>query len=520
MLSDAKPRRRQPARSRLLKSERRCLNAILGILLIGCGGGGEGEGEPGTHVRSNLKPILLAPPDPRVAVGQEVVVTGQNFIEAGAGSHELIFRGVFEAEDGQSHPVDMSVAARRRDAISLSWRMWPDVVFHPGGDQIGRFVGEIRVANLAADGTKVLSDGMASELHIQPSIIPRLIRPNSAKCHSVVRTTIEGQEFQLQVDAIGLKAGSQGQPLQFRWTFMREHWELEQQNVHSADLQLLNGEGPFHLVAEVVQGRQSAIATQLAGACHGDTGSRSDGVQNTSNAATTPLHCAFRGTLLAGPRLLGLVEPKKLRTRPVPTKSNSYDTNIQIVAEDGDGKTAAIVIPLTVTKGSRTVRDGELDHIVRREAPQKMTGCYSAQDLPRDVRYNVNSSESRSRDMGYNINTSYGGNIGFVYSLRSDVAFGIDNRESVSLSQEVGTDISGQILPGEFGVFYSQWEEIERYARVLVNDECGNSQEVAQLVLTDWKAGVELATGPHCPPSTNFPKSGECVDRCSVEQQE
>ena len=47
----------------------------------------------------------------------------------------LKLTGAYYDEAGQSHPVALQVKPRRISDTKLGWRMWPNVVFHPSGDQ-------------------------------------------------------------------------------------------------------------------------------------------------------------------------------------------------------------------------------------------------------------------------------------------------------------------------------------------------------------------------------------------------
>jgi hypothetical protein len=70
-------------------------------------------------------------------------------------------------------------------------------------------------------------------------------------------------------------------------------------------------------------------------------------------------------------------------------------------------------------------------------------------------------------------------------------------------------NISGQILPGEYGVFYRQTTKVYRVGTLVGHNACGQTADLGEAILTDWMFTPELATGPACTPPSQLPAAGK-----------
>ena len=76
---------------------------------------------------------------------------------------------------------------------------------------------------------------------------------------------------------------------------------------------------------------------------------------------------------------------------------------------------------------------------------------------------------------------------------------------TVTSSEDKELNINGQVLPGEYGVFYRQTTKIERVGKLIGYNQCGSVVDLGEAILTDWLFTPELATGPKCTPKSRLP---------------
>jgi hypothetical protein len=71
---------------------------------------------------------------------------------------------------------------------------------------------------------------------------------------------------------------------------------------------------------------------------------------------------------------------------------------------------------------------------------------------------------------------------------------------AVSSADSKSLQFTGQILPGQYGVFYRQTTRIAIPASVVAYNLCGTPQVVADAYFFDYQWSLELAQGPSCSP--------------------
>jgi len=136
--------------------------------------------------------------------------------------------------------------------------------------------------------------------------------------------------------------------------------------------------------------------------------------------------------------------------------------------------------------------------------------------LIKNVTYRESTSVSRSTELSITADTNYGGQLGPDFAKFANLSrtFGRTEGESVSSSEEKGTDSSGEILPRQWGQWYRQVVKWEEVAVMTGYDECGNEFPVGEVKMITWKYPVMLATGKKCPPPSPFPAAGDCKKDC------
>jgi hypothetical protein len=461
----------------------------LGIMLGACGG----EETPYTPKTDsgvippkwqNTTPALYVASPSELAVGDEMTILGKDFIDGIHGSLTVRFSGTFFDDQGVSHPVDYTSNVTPQNTTKLRWRLFPNVIFHPQGDRLGRFVGQVTVTNTGHDGSQKTSTGLPVSIDIKPSIIPRIVRPMNAACgSSVITDTLENQPMAFTAEVIGLREATTDNPLTFHWTFMFEHWDVAFSHGSFDPSTVIPKSGAMLITDEVTQGRASVV--------------QDGGTKNL--------------LLKVGEDLLGTTRLKSLKTKPIPEGGNNMPISVNIAVVDAAGKSARLSLTLTIHKMADMIYR-ENDRIAQRFQPVQVTDCIPGGDIGRDSGYHETHSESRARSMGFNYNAQIGAQMGlpsnpFALGVNFSAGFGVNVNQTLSTDKSESLNLSGHILPGMYGVWYRQTTKIERLARLVGWTACGESVNLGEAILTDWIFTPDLATGPTCVPASNLPKA-------------
>lgn len=469
------------------------------LALAGClggddlGPGGQLPEDPGKEAWQNVTPRLTVASPGVLSVGDNLVLLGKDFIPTERGQALVVLKGTYFDDAGTASPVDLEGKAMRegKRTDKLAWRLWPSILFHPTGDRLGYFVGDVRVVNQANDGSQLVSDPLPVKITVGPSLLPRLIRPTNSSCQSVVSQTIEDTPFAFVVEAIGLRAATQDNPLTFYWTFLAEHWHVAM-NYGTGDPVGANlpKTGAFQLEDVVTSGRVSTVQ---------DGGNRNF-------------------LLKVGSDLLGDSRLKELRTAKVPAEGNSFFANVNVAVVDASGKSARLAVPLDVSRLADLHYDGSV-RIAERYPATPVSDCIPATGtMPAQVTYSEDKAESHVRSMGFNFNASAGLNVApipqnpWALGINFSAGFGTEVGATVSSSNSKGLNISGQIMPGNYGVFYRQTTKLYRIGKIVGRNKCGQTVDLGEAILTDWLFTPELATGPKCIPQSRLPKAEKFLD--------
>lgn len=469
-------------------------NALLAALLFaGCGGGITPPGPietsqqlPDAQPWKPAAPTLITVAPGAMAVGDDLTILGENIVPAGRGYPLVALRGTFFDDKNKTYPVDMQFRGRRKTASKVTWKLYPDVVFHPEGKSLGTFVGEVRVINVTTDGAQLASDPFPTRIDIKPSLIPRIVRPRASECGSVVEGTLEDTRMNFAVEAVGLRPGTPEAPLKFSWTFLNRHWTVEFAN-DTFDPESIfrdKGEGAVILEEEVENGVTSAIQ---------DDGQKSVIASAAGNAWDT---------------FWGNKRLRKLATKVVPDEGNNYEATVHVAAVDGAGKTVAIAIPVEVHRPADMIYDGT-SKIAEREEPERVTDCIPGNDYGQSLSYREDRSTSRQRSMDFQYHASAAVSSGlptnpFALGVNFSTGFGVSVSGVVSSSESAGLDVSGQLYPGMYAAFYRQVSRVLRIGQLVGYNECGNTVDLGKAILTDWIFTPDLAIGTSCPPPTKL----------------
>jgi hypothetical protein len=461
------------------------------LLLAACGSTDEQiqrppEEQPEPFV--NPTPVVEIASPGQLAVGDAMTILGRDFLAPANGKIYMQFKGTFFDSKGGSNPVDLQVTPKVNTTSdkalvkSLSWNMWPNIVFHKNGDQLGHFVGHLVVANAANDGTTQFSDPLPVSIDILPSLIPRMVRPLEKACSGIVKDTLESLGMSFTVEAVGLRAGAKDNPLTFYWTFLAEHWSVSFNYGTMDPGSVVPKQGAFMVQDDLTSGTVSNVQ---------DSGSHNFLIK-------------------VGSDMLGTASLKTLKTGTITGDGNNMPISVNVAAVDASGKSAKLSIPLIIHHQADMVYNNE-SRIAERFPATMVSDCIPGSDIGRDVTYHEGSSESHARSLSFSWNASLGVNVApipsnpFALGLNFSAGFGMNIHEQVSSDSSKSLSISGHILAGTYGAFYRQTTKVHRVAHLIGYNECGESFALGDAVLTDWLFTPELATGTTCPPASHLP---------------
>ncbi|MCB9554988.1 MAG: hypothetical protein H6707_02715 [Deltaproteobacteria bacterium] len=435
----------------------------------------------------NRAPTLMAASPAKLAVGEQLTIIGDDFISSDYGVPYIKFVGTFTDDQGASYPVDLQIETKRTNSGKLTWSLWPNIVFHPQGDRLGTFVGDIQVLNVGNDGSQKLSDPLPTTVEIGPSLIPLLAQPKKGGCQPVVTSTLGDTGYQFQLRAVGLRAATQSAPLVFSWTFLAEQWVV----------------GPHGLLDyEKVFPKSGGIGVEQV-----VTSGTETSLSDDSDASAL---------VKIGREIMGDKGVAELKLRAVEGEGNGYQATVFVSAVDGGGKRATLRIPIDVHRQAEMFYNGE-SKVAQRWESYRVTDCLAGADIGRQVTYREDKTEQKSRAIAFQYNASLGVGLGlpsnpFALSINPSVGFGVDVQGVVSTQKMTGIDLGGQLLAGNFGVFYRQLTKVYKIGKLRGYGVCGESVDLGEVVLTDWIYTPEFAQGQSCPPPSNLAPAVKYLD--------
>lgn len=460
----------------------------IALLMVACGGeetptGGNGL-PPGFKV-PDPEIRQLAPTN--ISLGETMTIMGGGFINPQYGQTRISFEGNYVTSAGRVYPVKMEVSPKHENQGVLKWTFGPNVPF-ASVDDIGSFLGTVKVRNIGLNNEiKVGAKAMSAKIQVKPSIIIKQMRPQSAGCSAGLTDTVDEAKFLFEVKAVGLKSGTQGAPLRVVYSFLKENFQFKGWISGKLNLDpdsLFPKKGPVSVIDLVTNGNISTLGKGAPKDIYVNKGQ-----PNTIGTIDTSID-----------KLFGLQD---LITAPVPNVvADYYTANMNILAIDSQGNQAQRTVVLKVWSAIEVDYKGGYK-VVQSFDPTPVSGCINGGDIGRDVTYSELTSETRSRSIKYIAKASGGFDIKVV---RLNAEFGMEVEGSVSSSKSKDLKITGKILPKQWAAFYRQTLQVERNASLRAHGPCGSTQDLGQVVVTDWVWSPDLAkkSGGTCPP---LPKS-------------
>lgn len=488
------------------------------VALVGCGG--DQSLTPIAQVVGSASPRISVVAPQAVAVGDAVEVVGANFVNPQYGKALIQFKGQFIDDQGQEYPFERMVEGTYHDSNRLSWKVWPDVVFHPDGNRLGYFLGEVTVINNGLDGSRRASSAYRVKLDIEPSLLLRSLRPTGASCPTVVTATHEDMPLSVAVEALGFAAASESSPLEFTWSFGLENLDVKPDDYGIWDFQTAEAtEGLVTVTETVTSGTMSGL--QDASGCQtayspdiGRSGLSAflDGLCRENTKGQKQFVFKFLDDVRAVPGF------KVLRTRKIAAddQRGQVQAPITIAVRDRRGQTAYLSVPLDIYKPVSMIRDAVRDRIIHRDQIVRLQDEVAPGNLPTQVTLREGQSEQKTIDNGHNVSPSGYSQLGYIRGMNLSWAFGIDQREGRSSSKDIGIDVTQEVPPGFCLSYYRQAEQVRRYAKLVGHGVCGEVEDYGDAYIDDWQWSREVATvAGACPaPSTQLKPAGPCYQGC------
>lgn len=495
----------------------RHLTLIAVALLAGCASDPE-TSDPGPDAGE-------APPDfvfktPRIdsvtpgeiALGEKFRVFGGDFLSANHGVMKLHFDGNYTDETGTTRKyvgdIPLEVTGPGTAEAELD-RLY----FSQTGDRIGTLVGTATVISVltafddpSGEGQERTSDPIDARVRVLPSIdIDGLRTVDTPGCPEVTRSTVGNNNLLLSVRTLGMPAATAANPMTFKVSFRTPEMNVKYvaNGVYST--------WPFPTDNNVAVAAPAGMNTISMRVTSG-TGISFDPRSQQSVVTVSP-------PVTIGQTTTDRVILQTFATGPVSDTQPSNNVLFIVEAVTANGTTLRRAINFPVWKDFEIKPyDGNVKVIERRPAEQ-VSGCVSGGTNGRHLGYEEGSSRSEQRTLSarwdVNVANSLGVNVsicpfclfggGANAQSTYSQSFGMDVSSTVSSESHTSLNLSAEILPTFFGVCYRQVEQLERKVDVVFHNACGGSGVVGQAVVTDWKFGFDIATGPECPPPTNLP---------------
>ncbi|MFC1609901.1 hypothetical protein ACFL6C_02995 [Myxococcota bacterium] len=402
------------------------------------------------HVR------LLSPPEWKA--GDVVTVLGSDFVPPQRGFTVVRLDGEYVEDGGQSRKVDMTVRARYKNAGKVEFVFEPAFPPDGFGHAIGTFFGQARAYNTDEESTAG-SEPLSAQVGVGPSLIVWKTRPSSVDCpqRRRVEATVDGEDLLIDLEAIGMVPATNYTPLTFRAVYTD-----------------LEGE-PHEVIEQLGGGNSVRMDLDLGRLASGGLGDYLDMVLDLND----------------------------VELRDLPADILDADVFVSLSVEDGHGNILQRTTTVNVGIEHAVGYDGNV-HISQIYSPAVVSSCIPGGDYGRSVTYSSSESETRARSLALSANVG-------VHISVVNIGFGLNVGANISSASSQSLAMSGDILPGQFGVFYRQTQRIERLGQIMERSVCGDERVVGEAHVTDWNWAPDLAVTHDgvCPPApvSNLPSA-------------
>ena len=485
-------------------------------------------------------PALLGLSKTSVGVGQSIDILGANFAHGGDGHAVVLFEGQFHAKSGAVHEVSYEIRPHWEDGNRLVWSHFGPytVPFSPTGDEIGIFSGTMTAINVTPAGES-FSEPVPVDLEVEPSLIITGLAPVDSDCADPSKVVLDNFDYKVDVEAVGFTARNftyiTSSPHQAQPVIMRQE---AISNVGSY------GESGG-LSFPPVPADQTFYAATLAVAALGEDGKERvtaitigvhrpvefvmyDRVEVAEIEAAQPVSGCIAGGTEIGRTVTYTETESQTRSRTVGINWNEtwLNEHTGTVSQSSSATNSiGVSVQESETEGSEinweNGRDieggasvgGSLFGLVEVGASGKYT------DISRD-----GGNVYGSKTSGYTVNQDQSitdtESWAFSNTQGYNLSMGGSDFWTVSSSQSTIVSFEGEILPGQYGVFYRQSTRMALPGAVIAYNQCGVPEHVADANFYDYTWSVDLGTGTECPPlpETQLPDAECFIAPCSGAQ--
>jgi hypothetical protein len=467
-------------------------------------------------------PTLLAASRSEVSVGQALEFIGQGYLSGTVGHTELHFDGEYFTEDGQTYSVNYRVRPHWGSGSRLVWaNVGPFAVpFSPNGDELGTFIGTVTGVNVDRNGNEAWGEALPLDLRLGPSIIVRDFQPVTATCERPARRLLGGFPYRITVEAVGIE------PVNFTYQLLNEPGLEGRPRIfrQPADGNMAHfGDNGEFFISEVPRGQVFYIAELLITARDADGKTASTvfafGVHRPVEYIDwgLPQIAQIEAPQPVSGCMAGGINGQNVRYTESETQSRSRQVSYHwdenwVREHSGQYSTSHEERNGVNTSYSRNEEYGWSAEWNRSDSFSGgggisinplgfIGGSVSAEyGVTHSFGRSVHGSISTGYTVGHDFSTADTESWAFTTSESHGVTRGSGEFWEVSSSTTVSSEISGDIIPSLFGVWYRQVTRIVRPGSIVVYNLCGQPQVVAEAMFEDYTWAVSLAQGPECPP--------------------
>ena len=484
------------------------------LLVAGCAAAdGPGQGDP---------PSVLALSRDEVSAGQALEFIGQGFLTGAEGHTEMWFEGEYRTEAGEVHGVHMRVRPHWASATRLVWaNVGPfDIPFSPDGNALGTFSGSVIPVNVGVDGGETEGEPVLAELRVGPSILVRELQPVGGACEEPARRLLGGFPYRITVEAVGIE------PVSFTYEFLNEPGLEGRPRVFrqpaSGRTATFGDEGELFL-PEVPEGQVFYMNELLITARDADGNTASAvfafGVHRPIEYIDwgTPQIAEIEAAQPVSGCMAGGINGQNVRYTETETESRSrqvsyrwdetwtqqHSSEYSTAHEQRNGVSMSYSQNQEYGWGANWQRSDSFSGGggISINPLGFIGGSVSAEyGVTRSFGESVNGSVSTGYVVGRDYSTADTESWAYTDSESYAVTRGGGEFWEVSSSTSVSSEISGDIIPSMFGVWYRQTTRIVRPGSVVVYNLCGQPQVVAEAMFEDYTWAVSLAQAAECPP--------------------
>jgi len=506
----------------------------LVLTALGCASGEPGEG------LDIPPPQLAALSTYEATLGSEIELYGNNFVQPSVGTLQVVFQGVFEADDGTTEAVDPDLAffnVRYRNEATAIWESFGPFnnPFSVRG-KIGLFRGTATpqiVANDGAHGT-VAGQPLNVTFRVLPSILVTEFQPVTASCVGPAIRALGGVPYRMSVQALGFT------PASFTYSVAAPATPMEPysiRHVASGSTDTVGASGD--MVLPNVPAERSAYgaaiiitAVDTRGQTH--VGQFGIGVhrpieffyQGGFEVAQTfdpiPVSACYAGGY-DGKDVSYTDTQTETKTR---THTVGWNQNWSHAVSDSRGTTTTVSQSETNAVGFNVSDGNTFTWNMGGATSLELSGSIGFQGIinagikgGQTFNYGISNAgthmESSSIDRSTGVSVSSA--IMETETVMDSSGHGIDESwsESVSSSDALSLGFTGRVIATTYGVFYRQTVKIVRRGMIITYNLCGIPQVAAPSVdLSDWMWAMDLAIASQCPP---LPPSNLPAAQCNIE---